>query len=141
MSKPLVGKPRYRAIADDIRARIGSGSFTPGSLLPAEQVLCSEYRASRGTIRKAVSILREEGVVATEHGRGTSVLIASELTSNPGLHPGGGEQRTIGATEELARLFDVPVGTRLLEVRLIEFEDTKVRSVTSTFTVLDSWPS
>ncbi|WP_442929495.1 GntR family transcriptional regulator [Micromonospora sp. WMMA1949] len=51
--------------------RIERGTIPPGSLLPAESALSSEFGASRGTVRKAIAALRQEGLANTEHGRGT----------------------------------------------------------------------
>ncbi|MGA0878295.1 MAG: GntR family transcriptional regulator [Ilumatobacteraceae bacterium] len=61
---------RYRAIADDLRRRIGSGELGLGRLLPSEAELGESYDASRVTIRRALEVLREESLVDARQGLG-----------------------------------------------------------------------
>lgn len=69
--------PRYRQIANDLRANIGSGRFAVGTLMPTEIEICAKYDVSRHTARHALRILTEEGMVERHQGQGTHV-IASE---------------------------------------------------------------
>ncbi|MFF0121257.1 GntR family transcriptional regulator [Micromonospora arida] len=130
MPTPHYGQPRYRFIASDLRERIESGAIPPGSLLPTESALTAEYRTSRGTVRQAIAALRDDGLVATEHGRGTVAQMRS--IDNP--LPEGLEietrQRTVAASTELARLFGVDVDTPLLERETIARRHEAVESVT-----------
>jgi DNA-binding FadR family transcriptional regulator len=64
----------YRQLADLLRARITSGQLRPGDLLPFEARLAQEYQISRQTVRKALELLRVEGLVVTERGYGTRVV-------------------------------------------------------------------
>jgi GntR family transcriptional regulator len=61
---------RYRAIADDLRQRVSAGEFAAGRLLPSESELSASYAASRITVRKALEVLREEGLVDARQGFG-----------------------------------------------------------------------
>ncbi len=65
--------PRFRQIADELRKRIEDGEIERGSLLPPEPALMAEFEAARGTVRDAIAVLRQDGLVHTEHGRGTVV--------------------------------------------------------------------
>ncbi len=67
------GLPAYRSVADDLRRRIAAGEFTPGARLPSERELVDLFQVSRPTIRQAIGVLRVEGVVLAEHGRGLFV--------------------------------------------------------------------
>ena len=67
------GVPVFRQIAADIREKISSGEYAPGAQLPSEQDLTGVYNVSRPTIREAVGLLRAEGVVYSQHGRGVFV--------------------------------------------------------------------
>jgi GntR family transcriptional regulator len=67
------GVPRHKQLADELRARIRSGEWPPGKLLPSETRLSQEYGLGRGTVRRAVAILRGEGLVDVASGRGTRV--------------------------------------------------------------------
>lgn len=67
------GLPAYRQVANDLRDKITSGEYAPGTQLPSERELVELYDVSRPTIRQAISTLRVEGLVLTEHGRGLFV--------------------------------------------------------------------
>jgi GntR family transcriptional regulator len=68
-----VGDPRYQQIADDLRAKIERGEYPRGSQLPTEKELGLLYRASRNTVRDAVRVVVNLGLVHTHAGRGTFV--------------------------------------------------------------------
>jgi DNA-binding GntR family transcriptional regulator len=63
----------YVRVANDIAARIASGELSPGTRLRAERDLATHYGVSYGTVRRAMKELREQGLIATIHGRGTFV--------------------------------------------------------------------
>ena len=66
-------EPVFRQLAGILAARIGLGDPPPGRSIPSESRLCQEFGVSRGTARKAVAVLREQGLVVTVVGRGTYV--------------------------------------------------------------------
>jgi DNA-binding GntR family transcriptional regulator len=66
--------PVYLQLADIIEQRIRSGELRVGRTIPSEQTLMQEYGLSRGSVRKAVSVLRERGLVDTVAHRGTFVV-------------------------------------------------------------------
>lgn len=61
---------RYRAIADELREEIVSGRIPSGELLPSEAELVRRYEASRVTVRKALELLRSEGLADARQGFG-----------------------------------------------------------------------
>jgi len=133
---PHYGQPRYRVIADELRRRIGNGLIPPGSLLPSESTLTAEFRASRGTIRQAIAALRDESLVATEHGRGTYAnphwcqsRPAEEAETET-------RQRQVTADPELAALFAVEVGAPLIEQQSVTREGGAVATVVRTYLLL-----
>jgi GntR family transcriptional regulator len=73
MVDPLNPVPFYEQVADAIAARIKAGEWEPGALIPSEGTLQEEYGVARGTIRRALELLRERGVVVTMPQRGTYV--------------------------------------------------------------------
>ncbi|WP_327652162.1 GntR family transcriptional regulator [Micromonospora aurantiaca] len=119
MPTPHYGQPRYRAIADELRERIETGAIPPGVLLPPESALTAEFRASRGTIRQAIAVLREERVVATEHGRGTYVIPGRDTSAVDEEPESEIRRRSIAADTELAALFAVEVGSPLVEQQIV----------------------
>jgi len=61
---------RYREIADDLRRRVEAGDFVAGRLLPSEAELGAGYDASRVTVRRALELLRDEGLLDARQGFG-----------------------------------------------------------------------
>jgi GntR family transcriptional regulator len=70
-----VREVRYRAIADDLRRRVDAGEFAAGRLLPSESELSASHGVSRVTVRKALELLRDEGLVASRQGFGWFVAV------------------------------------------------------------------
>jgi GntR family transcriptional regulator len=66
---------RYREIAADLKARVESGEFAAGGLLPSESDLTKTYEASRVTVRRALEALRETGLVDSRQGFGWFVAV------------------------------------------------------------------
>ncbi len=67
---------RYREIADDLRGRVAAGEFGAGRLLPSEAELSATYGASRVTVRRALELLRDEGLLDARQGFGWFVAAA-----------------------------------------------------------------
>jgi DNA-binding GntR family transcriptional regulator len=65
--------PLYRQLAAILRGKIESGELAEGDPLPSESYLQQEHGVSRVTVRKAVEVLRDEGLVITLPQRGTFV--------------------------------------------------------------------
>ncbi len=59
---------RYQEIADELRHRARSAA--PGSLLPSESELSAEFSASRVTVRRALDLVRDDGLIAARQGLG-----------------------------------------------------------------------
>ncbi len=67
-------EPPYRQIAAWLRAEIESGKYRPGlDPLPSEKDLVDMFGVARDTVRRAVQVLRDEGLVVTIPQRGTYV--------------------------------------------------------------------
>lgn len=67
---------RYQAIADQLRRRIADGEFASGAVIPSEAALSATFGASRVTVRRALELLRAEGVVDSRQGFGW--IVAAE---------------------------------------------------------------
>lgn len=65
------GKAKYMALLELLRTQIYDGKIKPGDKLPSENQLASEFNISRHTVRKALSMLENEGYIVAEHGKGT----------------------------------------------------------------------
>ncbi|WP_031169434.1 GntR family transcriptional regulator [Streptosporangium roseum] len=135
----------YLRVADDLREQIKTGALTPGLKLPPQRLLAEEYGVSDILIRRALEILRNEGLIESRQGSGTFVrerppvrrismdryLIDSGPQETPQTsftHDAGitwSQYRLdkafawIEADERLAELFGVDVGARVLERRFV----------------------
>ncbi|MEK9543902.1 MAG: GntR family transcriptional regulator, partial [Luminiphilus sp.] len=67
-------RPLYRQISDTLLAGIRDGLFPVGTLLPGELDLIGRYGTSRHTVREALRVLEDMGIVKRERGRGTLVI-------------------------------------------------------------------
>lgn len=69
-----VATSTYRKIAIDIAESIANGKYAEGQKLYGRSVLASQYKVSPETIRKAVYILKDVGILDTEKGSGVEVI-------------------------------------------------------------------
>jgi GntR family transcriptional regulator len=65
--------PKYRDIADELREQIERGDLPPGSKLPFTEDLMARFSASKSTVRAAVDVLAQEGLVVARRRYGTVV--------------------------------------------------------------------
>ena len=72
---------KYFKLMEDLKEMILRGELRAGDKLPSENELSQQYAVSRQTVRKALSILENEGFIYAEHGRGT---FCSELVRHTG---------------------------------------------------------
>ncbi|MFI6514043.1 winged helix-turn-helix domain-containing protein [Spirillospora sp. NPDC050679] len=81
------GRPGYLQIADDLRKQIADGRLAPGDSLPSIAQLSRDYDASTGVVKSAISVLRTEGAVIGQQGKGVFVrdqADADETTASAG---------------------------------------------------------
>jgi GntR family transcriptional regulator len=70
---PYSSEPMYAQLAGILRNRITGGDLARLDPLPSESSLTQEYGVSRDTARRAIAVLRDEGLVFTVPQRGTYV--------------------------------------------------------------------
>ena len=126
--------PMYMQLAHRLRLQIVDGKIGAGEAVPSERDLCDIMGASRVTVRKAIELLIEEGLLSRRQGSGTYVTPriqapGSFLSSFSEDAEARGEatdtiwmMKTIAvATEEETRLLELPAGSnvaRLSRVRM-----------------------
>lgn len=66
--------PLYLQIAEILRQNLDRGVWKPGQLLPTISMLSEEFSVAKITVRQALKILEEEGLLESHRGRGTTVL-------------------------------------------------------------------
>jgi GntR family transcriptional regulator len=128
--------PLYHQVKESLALQIASGRWRPGEELPSEADLCRFFGVSRGTIRRAVGDLSQQGLVQTRQGRGTfvsrpkfegSILGSYRLFREKGVkHDPASivrrcERRTIH--EELRDMFGLPADAEVYEVERVQFMD------------------
>lgn len=125
---------RYRAIADELRHRVENGELAAGALLPSESELSGAYDVSRVTVRKALDVLRDEGLVDSRQGFGWFVATdpvrqslgrlgtIEDQLAELGV---GSERRVVGFRFRAAppRVRQVLGDDTVLEVRRVNFAD------------------
>lgn len=65
--------PLWQQLADILRKQIERGKLPSGRVIPSETTLMQQHGLARGTVRKAIDALAEEGLVVRVQGRGTFV--------------------------------------------------------------------
>lgn len=63
----------FKRVANELRAEIIRGDYAPGDKLPSENVLKDRFGVTRVTVRKGIALLRSEGHVVTQQGKGAFV--------------------------------------------------------------------
>ena len=125
--------PKYAQVISELQRRIESGEYPPGSLLPSEHQLSAEFAIARPTVVRALRVLRQEGWIETQQGKGSFVrgrpALAgtwtvrrgqAELDRDESREPG--ELVSVGmvaAPARIAALLDVAEGTELVCRRLL----------------------
>jgi GntR family transcriptional regulator len=127
------GQPLYQRIGEILCARIAAGDYPLGTNLPTEAELCVEFSASHHTVRDALKILIEKGLIVRRAGSGSSVIALTEATvfahvavdlhqlvSYPEIARRENiSSEHISANAEEARLLQCPVGTPWFRISAI----------------------
>jgi DNA-binding GntR family transcriptional regulator len=93
--------PKYRQIAEDLRAQIKGGKYPPGSRLPTKAELMAEYRVAVNTVERAIEELRKAGLVETAQGAG---MFVREPPPGSGTSPAASDERLGELESEVAAL-------------------------------------
>jgi GntR family transcriptional regulator len=66
-------RPLYLEVIDVLMKDIQEGKYAPGARLPSEEQLAREMGISRVSLREALRVLAEDGILFRRHGSGTYV--------------------------------------------------------------------
>ncbi|RAI00150.1 hypothetical protein DLJ53_20795 [Acuticoccus sediminis] len=102
------GAPLYKQVEGLLRAQIEAGKHPVGTALPPEQDLAASLHVSRATVRSAIRVLAEDGLVKPTPGVGTLVVRSRTPARNSTL---------LGLTED-PRLTGLPSRARTLVAEL-----------------------
>lgn len=90
-------RPLYEQVADAIRRQVETGEYQAGAAIPSEAELMGAYGVSRDTVRKALALLTQEGLLTGGQGRARTVrsyaplhwsLASIERLADQGDHAG-----------------------------------------------------
>lgn len=76
-------RPLYRVIYEEQRAKVLDGSYPQGGRLPYERELCQHYGVDRVTVRRAMQMLVEDGLIEKRTGVGSFVLPRGQQPERP----------------------------------------------------------
>lgn len=136
---------KYESIASDLEQKIYKDVYQANDRLPSENQLAESYQASRATVRAALKVLEENGLIQRRHGFG-SIVIAHEklrfpisgLTSYKELQASLGFRTTtdvvrfeeVACDEALSDLTGFPLGSRVVDL-------LRRRKIDDKYSVLD----
>jgi GntR family transcriptional regulator len=121
----------YFQIANVIQARVFAGTLRAGAPIGTEKQLAAEFGVSRITVRKALEVLRADGLLKVERRRGTFVADSPRPVAPTALHlflddilargetleVVRDEATDVSATPEVARALEVRSGAKVVRVR------------------------
>jgi DNA-binding GntR family transcriptional regulator len=126
------------SLAQELRTRILAGEWRPGDRIPSEPELARREAVSRSSMRAAITMLEEDGVVSRRHGSGTYVTYrpalphdlgrnfgVSSLIRSTGMEPGTVEETSgaVPAPPAVADALGVPDGTPVSSLRRVRTAD------------------
>jgi GntR family transcriptional regulator len=129
--EPSSPVPLYFQIANVIQARIFAGTLQARAPIGTEKELAAEFGVSRITVRKTLEVLRADGLLKVERGRGAFVADSPRPLAPTALHlflddiMARGEtlevvreeQTEVPAASAVARVLKVRAGTMVIRVR------------------------
>ena len=140
--------PRYYQVYTVLAQRVREGEWTGDASMPTEQDFAASFGVSRVTIRKALNMLQEEGLVLRQQGRGTFALPPPQKRQGRANMSGllenvlDFERHTkvrvlsfgkIALPDEPARLLECPTGTQALKVVRVRSDTQSPFSYTTTY--------
>jgi GntR family transcriptional regulator len=126
------------SLAEELRTRILAGEWRPGDRIPSEPELARRRTVSRSSMRAAITMLEEDGIVSRKHGSGTYVTYrpalphdlgrnfgVSSLIRSLGMKPGTVEESsgTVPAPPTVAEALEVPEGEPVTSLRRVRTAD------------------
>ncbi len=139
--------PIYIQIADELRTNIQEVVYQPGDKLPTEKSLSERFSVNRHTVRNAIAILKDEGLVRVDRGRGTFVAatpikyaIGKRVRYNENLKAQGikASYKTIKtleipANDAIAKALKIDVGEKVFLIERLGLANDLPISIASSY--------
>ena len=77
--EPVATRRTFEEAVEQIAEKIKAGDLHTGDRLPSERELAAQMRISRPTLREAIKVLTEAGVLEVRRGQSGGIFVASEL--------------------------------------------------------------
>ncbi len=106
--------PLYYQLETILRKKIISGDYQPDEILPSEEMLATEYKVSRITVRQALASLEQEDLVVRQRGKGTFVTDNAAMLQLP---------KFSGSIEDLI-MMGIQTQIEVLDISWIEASET-----------------
>ncbi|WP_406467069.1 GntR family transcriptional regulator [Streptomyces sp. NBC_01594] len=106
------GQPAYAQLADDLRKQMREGSLAVGSEIPSTSQLMSQYEVSNTVVKRALDLLKAEGLLIGQQGKGVFVR---ELPAAP-------EPSAVDVAAVMRRLDDLGATVEQLVDRIAALE-------------------
>ena len=146
--------PLYIKIADELRHNIEACVYRVGDQLPTEQDLSARFGVNRHTLRRAIDVLRQEGLIRVDRGRGMFVAAApislaiservryNELLKAQGLQPSKKTLRIaeLPADPTIARALEIAPGEAVVLFERLSLADDSAISIASSYFPGDRLP-
>ncbi|ESA33652.1 transcriptional regulator [Leptolyngbya sp. Heron Island J] len=147
-------QPVYVQIANDLRQTIQQGVYQIGDKLPSQQKLGERFGVNRHTVRQAVEVLKEEGLLRVDNGLGVFVAtppikytIGKRVRYNEMLEAQGHSARyqmlglTRGtATSKVAECLELELGADIVQYDVLGLSDEHPLIVATSYFPIESLP-
>lgn len=129
--------PLYEQLKDIIELKINSGEYKAKEQIPSERELGEKYNVSRITVRQAIALAEQEGLVSKVHGVGTFVAspkIKQELSTVADFQSTVSQLGLIASTDlidtniitsdfKLSKILNTNVMEKVLNLQLLGYGD------------------
>lgn len=138
----------YLELASEIRNSILNGSYCHGAKLPSESEIIEDTGCSRTTVRHALSVLVDEGLVVKRRGRGAFVAenfdkvndnlafsSFTQMVEDQGAHAATrtADACMARASGSVARFFDISTGTPVTKLVRMRYLNGKPLCIETTY--------
>ena len=158
MTSPHVkrtGQPLWGQIVDQLAQEIIDQQIAPGTRLPTETDLMARFGVSRFTLRRAMGVLEDRGLVRVEQGRGTFVhdgavhyRISQHISFSENLREQGKEPKqreialdVIRPTKDVRAALDLPAGSKVIRHTTLSFADDVVVAFSNNYFPASLFPA
>lgn len=139
--------PIYVQIANDLRQKIQQEIYQAGDKLPSQKELGSQFGVNRHTVRQALALLKDEGLLRVDRGLGAFIADAptrypmgQRVRYDESLQAQGHTSRDqllsateVRANENVADRLDISLGESAIQVEFLGLADDRPLIITTSY--------